>query len=324
MKHLDLFSGIGGFALAGLSVWGKDYECVGFCDIEKYAQELLKIRFPGVPIYEDIKKLSADTYCRGLERTEKESGESNNVMRKNIGIDLLTGGFPCQPFSMAGKRKGENDDRYLWPEMLRVIKEFNPTWVIGENVFGLMSMGVNESESNVESDADNGSENNEDIRANSVVWRIKQDLLNIGYDCEVLCIPACAVNAPHRRDRLWFIAHTTDSGHGGGGSKKCGIEQRELQQDKQKGDKIWSESKRRNRNTIADTKCMRPIQCEHKERTRPGEGIFGENWIEVATRLCGVDDGVSNRVDRLKSLGNAIVPQVAFEIMKGIVEINAS
>lgn len=321
MKHLDLFSGIGGFALAGLSVWGKNYECVGFCDIEKYAQELLKIRFPGVKIYEDIKKLSADTYCGGLERTEKESGESNNVVRTNSGIDLLTGGFPCQPFSMAGKRGGTKDDRYLWPEMLRVIKEFNPTWVIGENVFGLMSMGVNESESNVESDADNGSENNEDIRANSVVWRIKQDLLNIGYDCEVLCIPACAVNAPHRRDRLWFIAHA---------------------------------------------ECMRPIQCEHKERTRPREGIFkwsdcvttdskstgqqgsenrqgqkqfwgsgaGENWIEVATKLCGVDDGVSaeldgfklskagHRVARIKGLGNAIVPQVAIEIMKFIKKID--
>ncbi len=300
MKHLDLFSGIGGFAIAGLSVWGKDYECVGFCDIEKYAQELLKIRFPGVPIYEDIKKLSADTYCRGLERTEKESGESNNVMRKNIGIDLLTGGFPCQPFSMAGKRKGENDDRYLWPEMLRVIKEFNPTWVIGENVFGLMSMGVNESESNVESDADNGSENNEDIRANSVVWRIKQDLLNIGYDCEVLCIPACAVNAPHRRDRLWFVAHRAGKG----------LQRQICQQRKRKKN------------------------VQQKKQSRNRFSAWNENWIEVAARLCGVDDGISaeldrfklskagHRVARIKGLGNAIVPQVAIEIMKFIKKID--
>jgi DNA (cytosine-5)-methyltransferase 1 len=349
MKHLDLFSGIGGFALAGLTVWGKDYECVGFCDIEKYAQELLKIRFPGVPIYEDIKKLSIkNTECCGRlygkneEKRNKiwEQWESSSRNRKRIykeQIDLLTGGFPCQPFSMAGKRGGTKDDRYLWPEMLRVIKEFKPRWVIGENVFGLLSMGVNESKPNVEDDTDNGNEDNENVRANSVVWRIKQDLLNIGYDCEVLCIPACAVNAPHRRDRLWFIAHTQNSGCGRFSSKKCGIEQRELQQNEQKRYKIRSESEseRRNRNITADSKSTGQQSREY----RPWQEQFwgscaGKNWIEVATRLCGVDDGLSaeldgfklskagHRVARIKGLGNAIVPQVAIELMKFIKEID--
>jgi DNA (cytosine-5)-methyltransferase 1 len=196
-------------------------------------------------------------------------------------------------------------------------------------------MGVNESESNVESDADNGSENNEDIRANSVVWRIKQDLLNIGYDCEVLCIPACAVNAPHRRDRLWFIAHTQNSGCGRFSGEKCRDEQRELQQNEQKRYKIRSESERRNRNITADSKSTGQQSREY----RPWQEQFwgscaGKNWIEVATRLCGVDDGLSaeldgfklskagHRVARIKGLGNAIVPQVAIEIMKFIKEID--
>ena len=100
MNHLDLFSGIGGFALAALTVWGKEYENVGFCEIDRYCQELLKIRFPGAKIYEDIKTL-------------EHKGE----------VDLITGGFPCQPFSQAGKRNGTQDDRHLWPYMLKVIAE---------------------------------------------------------------------------------------------------------------------------------------------------------------------------------------------------------
>lgn len=155
MRHLDLFSGIGGFALAAMTVWGKDYECVGFCDIEPYAQELLKIRFPGVPIYDDIKKLTAaDIFSvgpsannnshgragRNAEVKSTEAGEQTQYGAKGR-IDLLTGGFPCQPFSMAGKRRGTEDDRHLWPEMLRVIKEVKPTWIIGENVAGILSMG---------------------------------------------------------------------------------------------------------------------------------------------------------------------------------------
>jgi DNA (cytosine-5)-methyltransferase 1 len=297
MKHLDLFSGIGGFALAGLSVWGKDYECVGFCDIEKYAQELLKIRFPGVKIYEDIKKLSADTDNRRQEKQEQQTTGNKQCDRQ---IDIITGGFPCQPFSMAGKRGGTKDDRYLWPEMLRVIKEFKPRWVIGENVFGLLSMAVNESEPKLEDDTDNGNEDNENVRANSVVWRIKQDLLNIGYDCEVLCIPACAVNAPHRRDRLWFIAHRAGKG----------LQRQICQQRKRKKN------------------------VQQKKQSRNRFSAWNENWIEVAAKLCGVDDGLSaeldgfklsksgHRVARIKGLGNAIVPQVAIELMKFIKKID--
>lgn len=113
VNHLDLFSGIGGFSLAADWVWENDHKIIGFCEIDKFCQKVLKKHWPGVPIYDDIKKLDG-----------KQFGT----------VDLLTGGFPCQPFSVAGKRKGQEDDRALWPEMFRIIQESKPHWIIGENI----------------------------------------------------------------------------------------------------------------------------------------------------------------------------------------------
>ena len=162
MKHLDLFSGIGGFALAAEWVWGMEYENAGFCDIDPYCQQLLKLRFPGTKIYEDIRSI------------------------QNIGsVDLITGGFPCQPFSVAGKQEGKEDDRYLWPEMLRLIKECRPTWVIGENVAGIVKMALDDVLASLEAE---------------------------GYAVRPFIIPACAVNAPHRRDRVWIIGYSEHNG----------------------------------------------------------------------------------------------------------------
>lgn len=161
MKLLDLFSGIGGFSLA--AHW-MGWETVGFVEIDPFCQKVLKKNFPNVPIYGDIKQFDGKKY--------------------NGSIDLICGGFPCQPFSTAGKRKGKNDDRFLWHEMLRVIKEVKPTWIVGENVAGLLSMG-------------NG----------SILDDILTDLENEGYQTETFIIPACAVQAPHRRDRIWIVAH---------------------------------------------------------------------------------------------------------------------
>lgn len=184
--------------------------------------------------------------------------------------DLLTGGFPCQPFSQAGKRRGTEDDRYLWPEMLRVIQLTKPTWIIGENVGGFVTW-------------------NEGM----VLEQVCVDLENEGYEVQPFIIPACAVNAPHRRDRVWIVANSTsERGRGRTSQKRSHGKEWELEQNKQKGSEVWGE----------------------------GEGCisWNENWLEVATRLCRMDDGVSSRVDRLKALGNAIVPQVAIEIMKAI------
>ncbi len=162
LTHLDLFSGIGGFALAARMAGS--IETVGFCEREAYAQRVLKKHWPDVPICDDIHTLKGNDYGP---------------------IDLITGGFPCQPFSIAGKRRAENDPRHLWPQMLRVISECKPTWVLGENVPHI---------------------------ANLVLGEVCADLEAQGYEVQPLDIPACAVGAGHLRQRTWLLAHLADRG----------------------------------------------------------------------------------------------------------------
>jgi len=182
MRHLDLFSGIGGFALAVEEIW-PDSEHI-FCDNDRYCQELLKLRFPNSKIYGDIKeiKTAADTNRNGLQKSGKKQQTSRH--RQFFKVDLVTGGFPAQPFCQAGKRRGTDDDRYLWPEMLRVIRLVKPRWVIAENVRGLLTM-----------------------QSGMVFEQVCSDLENSGYVVQPFIIPAVSVNAPHRRDRIWFVAH---------------------------------------------------------------------------------------------------------------------
>lgn len=157
MTHIDLFSGIGGFALA--AHWA-GFTTEVFCEQEPFCQSILQHHWPAVPIVSDIRDFDGRAYA---------------------GADLLTGGFPCQPFSCAGKRRGEADDRFLWPEMLRVIREVQPTWVVGENVAGIIGMALE---------------------------GVLSDLEEAGYETQSFVLPACAVNAPHRRNRVWIVAHT--------------------------------------------------------------------------------------------------------------------
>lgn len=162
MNVLDLFSGIGGFSL-GLHRAGMN--TVAFCEIEPYPQAVLRKNFPGVPIYDDVRTVTAERlHADGIDT-----------------VDLICGGFPCQPFSVAGQQRGKDDDRHLWPEMFRIISETKPTWVIGENVTGFVSMALCE---------------------------VSADLESIGYEVQPFIIPACAVNAHHRRDRVWVVAHS--------------------------------------------------------------------------------------------------------------------
>jgi DNA (cytosine-5)-methyltransferase 1 len=151
--HVDLFSGIGGFALAAR--WA-GFRTIAFCEIDKYCQRVLRQHF-NAPICSDIFAFDGTAYR---------------------GCDLITGGFPCQPFSVAGKRRGAADDRAIWPEMLRVINEARPAWVLGENVPGIITMELD---------------------------NVLSDLEGIGYACRSFVIPACAVDAKHRRDRLWIV-----------------------------------------------------------------------------------------------------------------------
>jgi DNA (cytosine-5)-methyltransferase 1 len=273
--HLDLFSGIGGFALA--AGWA-GFETVGFCDNEPYAQAVLKKHWPNVPIHGDIKTLDGTAYR---------------------GVTLLSGGFPCQPFSNAGKRRGKDDDRYLWPQMLRVIQEARPTWIVGENVVGIIGLALEQ---------------------------VCSDLEASGYDVEPIIIPACGVDAPHRRDRVWIVANTKRG--------RCGEnwEQRGMAEiQKQRANKSVQTSEYGA--DVADPQSQQGSsndnRQEQREASRPEQSQFrgsdcGElqrsNWTTEPS-VGRVANGIPYGMDRIKGLGNAIVPQVAYQIIKGIKEV---
>jgi DNA (cytosine-5)-methyltransferase 1 len=170
LKILDLFSGLGGFSL-GLERTGS-FETIAFCDNDKYSKLLLQKHWKGVKIYNDVKEITKEKFIAdGIQFP-----------------DIITGGFPCQPFSVAGKQAGTDDDRHLWPVMFRIIQEFTPRWVIGENVKGLTN-----------------------IQDGVVFETVCTDLEGEGYEVRTFNIPAAGVGAPHRRERLWIVAHRKES-----------------------------------------------------------------------------------------------------------------
>ena len=306
--HLDLFSGIGGFALA--AKWN-GFRTVGFCDNEPYAQAVLRKHWPDVPIHDDIRKVRGDLYA---------------------GVTLLTGGFPCQPFSVAGKQRGKTDDRYLWPEMLRVIREAGPTWIVGENVAGIVNMALDQ---------------------------VHADLEAEGYEVESVIIPACAVDAPHKRDQVWIVAHAK-------GGKRGGLQNASSTQGPQSGDQLLRDKSGLPRKLcskyLANSNAERKLQQKRnfkkfgsrisdssKNVAHPeGIGVQGQwpcriekpqphgcssiplrkserskqaQWLPEPN-VDRVVDGLPNRVGRIRGLGNAIVPQVAAEIIRCIVEVS--
>jgi DNA (cytosine-5)-methyltransferase 1 len=296
MRHLDLFSGIGGFSLAASWVWGEEYENVGFCDNNEFCQAVLKKNFSNAKIYSDIRNL--------------KGSEIKN-------LDLLTGGFPCQPFSFAGKRRGNQDDRYLWPEMLRIIHETRPRWIVGENVAGIINLALDQ---------------------------VLADLEREGYTIQAFVIPACAIGAPHRRDRVWIVGHDdTDAcgkrTHGRGIYEDGGFQERNIPTHVKKSrSATWGKV---GANHPAPTRDFADAQSAGQQGWTYGPRKVqfwgsgaGYDWLEVATELCRVDDGLPGRLDgreltpkqhrieRIKSLGNAIVPQVAAEIMKAIKSVD--
>lgn len=172
MNKLSLFSGIGGIDLA--AEWA-GMKTVAFCEREPFPQKVLKKHWPNVPIYDDVCELTAERL--------REDG----IIGTDRTIDIISAGYPCQPESFAGKRKGKDDDRWLWPEVRRLIKEIRPRWFVGENVFGHVSMGLD---------------------------TVLSDLENDNYTTEAIVIPAAAVGAPHRRDRVIVLGYTERSGCG--------------------------------------------------------------------------------------------------------------
>lgn len=191
MRHASLFSGIGGPEVAAAML---GWENIFHCEINPFGRKVLEYWFPESESYEDITKTDFSRY-RGQ-------------------VDVLTGGFPCQPFSYAGKRGGQQDNRYLWPEMLRVIDQIRPTWVVGENVAGITTMVESCEITDLGSEATLFEKDNGVHRFRSehtfTIERICRDLESKGYSVQPMLIPACAVGAPHRRDRIFIIAHNTD------------------------------------------------------------------------------------------------------------------
>jgi len=274
--HLDLFSGIGGFALA--AGWA-GFETVGFCDNEPYAQAVLKKHWPNVPIHGDIKTLDGTAYR---------------------GVTLLTGGFPCQPFSNAGKRRGKDDDRYLWPQMLRVIQEARPAWIVGENVTGIIGLALDQ---------------------------VCSDLEACGYEVEPIIIPACGVDAPHRRNRIWILANSKYNGQFANEKRKSIKEALQAEQNREDNSLHPSRTSgfSKAEHNVADSNGRQFIKCKSEEKQiqlfgESGERVRGVRWL-AELGVGRLANGIPNRVAKLKGLGNAIVPQVAYQIIKGIREL---
>ena len=324
LKLLDLFSGIGGFSL-GLESTGY-FETIGFVEKDKFCREVLRKNFPNITIESEVR----------------------NVKGSNYKADIITGGFPCQPFSVAGKRKGTADDRYLWDETIRVIRECKPRWFIGENVEGIIN-----------------------IQDGMVLRQVQNDLEKEGFEVQCLVIPASSIGAWHQRKRVWIIAYSNNNGshrqernetiessnqskewlfvgddkdvpnsncgmRGRWGAKRQSGDDREggisIEKEKQTqhdirskivGCDALSEQTLSNSNSegsqgygVSTNMETMQISEEHIAETDMEEQ---QTWWQTQSRICGIPHGVSFSMDkdrkhRIKSLGNSIVPLIARQL----------
>ena len=324
LRMLDLFSGIGGFSYAGEKLVG-GYETVAFCEYDKHAQKVLRKHWPDTEIIDDVRELA------------------NDAERFRGSVDIICGGYPCQPFSLAGVRRGDKDDRHLWPEMLRIIQAVRPTWVCGENVAGHISMGLDE---------------------------VLSDLEAEGYQARCFVIPAVAADAYHRRDRCWIVGYSELNGSsaaavrggpqedGGRSSKGQGVAEQSARagrpRDGQKvatgartetmGDANESDSKGVNsrkpepseqggrqglasgREDVPNADSQRLQGVGQKRDNEGSAGLCGgearweKSFWEPEPAVGRVANGIPGRVHRLRQLGNSIVPQVAARILWAIKE----
>lgn len=301
MKHLDLFSGIGGFSLAADTIWHGKIEHT-FVEIDPFCTAVLKKHWPEAEFHGDIDQFLADAKIRKQQQLamERKPNKKINLFGETY---LLTGGFPCQPFSHAGRRKGTADNRYKWPSMFDAITLFRPRWVIAENVAGLASW-------------------NDGV----VLETVCSDLEKEGYEVQTFVIPACAIGAPHRRDRVWIVAYTE---HGQARHSECRGNDKRAPAGITGSDKNASNPKRK-----GHERKINQTRSGTRSRGRTQSAEWSKDWFEVASKLCRMDARVSHWVDgrgkvknskneRLKALGNAIVPQVAMEIMRAIKSVDS-
>lgn len=277
MRSLELFAGIGGIALAEQMA---GIEVAGLCEYADYPRTILQKHWPDVPLFKDVTKLDRE--------------ELTNAGIEPDSIDIVSGGFPCQPFSIAGHRKGTEDDRDLWPEMFRIIKQIWPTWVVGENVANFANMELDRTLSNLEC---------------------------AGYQARAFVLPACAVNAPHQRLRTFIVAHAD--------SKRYFYREPEKQpaEDRQSP---FSNASTSSENVLADASSKRRQTSSHDEfrnianwqskRQFSTAGGTPAKW-QPEPSVGRVADGVPNRLDRIKALGNAVVPQQILPIFETIIQI---
>ena len=346
LRHVDLCSGIGGFALG--FQWAELSKTIMFCDTEEWCRRILEKNFPETRIEKDVKELANDP-----ERLVPDH-------------DILSCGYPCQPFSVAGLRKGEKDDRHIWPFLFKIIACKRPTWVVCENVYGHVALGLD---------------------------KVLADLESEGYSTRTFIVPACAKDAPHRRDRLWIIAHSDSKSepdvsehegkrqgklgertdiventiggrceerdteseevsrslrtssnvadseserYRGGSSEERGDEQRIVFSQEQRRSSVGSEVEGRNSSygeDVADSddegsqggihrgeNSERQSFDGHSGRSRSTHRQSKQEFWTVEPNVGRVAYGVSSRVDRLKGLGNAIVPQISMQIGLAIKE----
>jgi len=367
MIHIGLFEGIGGFSIAAKAA---GWHTLATCEINPFGQQVLKYYWPDAYYHGDIKTLTYDTINDELSARFGRNWRDQPV--------IITGGFPCQPYSLAGKRLGKEDDRHLWPEMLRIIREVSPEWVVGENVFGLVNW--------------NGG---------LVFDEVQADLEAAGYEVQPFILPACGVNAPHKRERVWFIAHranaraetmqewensiyvnkvTANSNHHGSHGPQDGQGNYQGYENSPSGAHAAFKPSGCCGETVDTNPASKPSewhgleQCEVGEQEQvkfrgnssrmdnggidanpDNEGLEGGEWgcahgewnraqahgstakcVEIPawdrwptqSPVCGGDDGVpaglvgitvsKHRNESLKAYGNAIVPQVVYQIFKAI------
>jgi len=296
LNLLDLFSGIGGFSL-GMEAT-KRIKTIGFVEKDKFCQKVLNKNFKNIPIEEDIRNVKGQRYT----------------------ADIVSGGFPCQPFSVAGKRRGQDDDRYLWDETIRVVAETKPKWFVGENVEGIVNISNGE-----------------------VLQQIQKDLEKEGFQVQCLIIPASGIGAWHQRKRVWIIGCNLSN-------TNSRLSIRENEEIQTRGNTINSSSKdvsnsnsrlRRGRGTEQESRTNQIWSFYSPKEKQTEQHIRSKavrcdalskqtkTWWQTQSELCGVPDGVSYELDkgrsnRIKALGNSIVPQIAYEIGKAIVDAENS